>query len=469
MKPTPALLALLALAAPLCAQPWSTYRGDTQRTGCADGKAGPASPKVLWVLKSKEHFVASPVPFKDRLYVGGLSFINTGVFHALDLAPKSEKRVAWSRKAPDIELPTVSSPAVSDGKLIFGDGMHQNSGASLYCLDTAKGTILWQLKVEGKLVHLEGSPTVAGGKVYFGGGAAGVLCVDPGKLSLEGKEMTAAAIAKAIEAKRSALQKEYEEAKKKGDKFAVPPTERDLPKASPVVEWQVGKDKWHVDAPVAVVGDRVLAASAYLDKEMVGDRALFCLDAKTGKQKWKEKLTVNPWGGPSVQGEVVVVSGSTINYDPAALKGAKGIVAAFELATGKRKWSKDLPGGVLGCAALGKDFAVVTSSDGRVRAYNLNTGALKWNYDAGSAIFAPAALAGDTAYAADLKGVLHAINTRTGRASWKLDVAGDAEVKAPGMVYAGPVLAGGRVYVVTCNLAAEGGDRATAVVCVGEK
>jgi outer membrane protein assembly factor BamB len=379
--------------------------------------------------------------------------------------------VAWTRGAPDVELPTVSSPAILGGnKLVFGDGMHQTSGASLYCLDLDKGGLLWQLKVPGELVHLEGSPTVADGKVYLGGGAAGVLCVDPSKVTLEGKEMAPAEIAKAIAARRAELQKKYEEAKKKGDQFAVPPTERDLPRASPAIAWQAGKVRWHVDAPVAVADGKVLAASAYLDKEKVGERALFCLDAKDGKELWTAPLAINPWGGPAVRGDVVVVSGSTITYDPAALKGAKGVVAAFGLGDGKLKWKKDLPGGVLSCAALGKDAAFVTCTDGKVRAYSLEKGAIRWTYPGKAAFFAPPALAGDTVYAADLEGVVHAINAKTGASRWRLELATDPDVRAPGMAYAGPVVDNGRVYVATCNLGAEGDkNRATAVVCIGER
>jgi hypothetical protein len=61
------------------------------------------------------------------------------------------------------------------------------------------------------------------------------------------------------------------------------PTEDQLPKPAPVKLWQQGDKKWHVDAPVAVAGDRVLVASSFLDREKEGDRALFCLDAGTGK------------------------------------------------------------------------------------------------------------------------------------------------------------------------------------------
>lgn len=463
-----ALCGLFLLAAVAPADSWTTYRGNGQRSG-GDGQPGPATPRVLWAMKAREHFIAAPVPAGDRLFVSGLSFINTSVLYNLDIAPKAEKRVAWSKTSPLLELPTVSSPAVADGKLIFGDGMHQTNGASVYGLDLAGGTPLWQLKVEGTLVHLEGAPTVADGKVYLGGGAAGVLCLDPSRLTLEGKEVTASAVARLLEVRRGELRKKYEEARKKGDAFAVPPTDQDLPRAAPAIVWQKGKTAWHVDAPVAVSGGKVLVASAFLDKEGVGTRALFCLDTATGKELWNTPLAINPWGGPSVQGDLVVVSGSSIGYDPAQIKGARGSVAAFDLATGKPRWKKELPGGALSCAALTKDLAVVTCSDGKVRAYNLASGALRWSYTAAAPFFAPVALDSETAYAGDLGGVVHAIHLKTGAARWKLDVGADAQVQAPGMIYAGPTLHGGRLYVTTCNLAGANVNKPTAVICIGDK
>src|SRR5262249_23120565 len=153
---------------------------------------------------------------------------------------------------------------------------------------------------------------------------------------------------------------------KKKDEFAVPPSQDMLPKPAPRRIWQQGKDKWHVDAPVAVIGDRVLVASAYLDKEKLGDRALYCLDAATGDIKWRTPLKLNPWGGPSVLDQSVVVAGSTIGYDPKVLKGAKGELAAYNLADGKEKWRKEVPGGVVACVALANGLAIATASDGKV-------------------------------------------------------------------------------------------------------
>src|SRR5262249_9492269 len=157
---------------------------------------------------------------------------------------------------PLLKLPTVSSPAVFDGKLIFGDGMHQTDGAILHCLRQDNGLPLWQLPVPGDLVHLEGSPTLAGGKLYLGGEAPGVLCVDGNRVRLEGKEMDLAAIQKLLDAKWKAMLAKYEEEKKK-DELAVPPSEDSLPKPNPLRVWQEGKEKWHVDAPVAVEGKHV--------------------------------------------------------------------------------------------------------------------------------------------------------------------------------------------------------------------
>src|SRR5262249_30694499 len=206
------------------------------------------------------------------------------------------------------------------GKLIFGDGMHQTDGAVLHCFTADKALPLWQLPVPGNLVHLEGSPTIANGLVYLGGGAAGVLCVDPKRVSLDGKEMSLPKVQELLNSKWAELQSKYEADKKKDPDFAVPPNEDQLPKPAPKLVWQQGSQKWHVDAPVAVVGDKVLVASAYLEKEKVGDRALYCLEAKSGDILWRAPLKLNPRGGPSLPGGIFVIHGRPKGHHVPALQ-----------------------------------------------------------------------------------------------------------------------------------------------------
>src|SRR6266478_1133327 len=128
------LLIALFASSSLGAEPWATYRGNTQRTANTDKTAGPANPKVLWVHKSQEHYVAALVPDGDKLFLSGLGAFNVSTFYELSTDPKAAQRSVWTKTTPYLKLPTVSSPAVAGGKLVFGDGMHQTDGAILHCL-----------------------------------------------------------------------------------------------------------------------------------------------------------------------------------------------------------------------------------------------------------------------------------------------------------------------------------------------
>ncbi len=451
------------------AEPWSTFRGNPQRTGNTDGKPGPDKPTVLWVYKSQDNYIAAPVPAGNNVIFSGIGAFNRPSMIALPTSPKKVVEPAWTRSSPFLKLPTVSSPALFEGKIIFGDGMHQTDGAVLYCVPADGGFPLWQLQVPGELVHLEGSPTIANKRAYVGGGAAGVLCVEIDKASIDGKEYDLPTIAKMQAERWKELEGKYLVDKKKDPDFAMEPSLDNLHKPSPKVIWRKGEKKWHVDAPVCVVGDKVLVASAFLDKEKVGDRSLYCLNANTGEEIWKAALGVNPWGGPSVEGDAVVITGSTIAYDPKILKGAKGEVAAFDLAKGTPKWKKEVPGGVLGCAALTKDLAIFSCTDGKVRGFALKDGERRFLYDCKMPLFAPVAVVGDVAYAADFKGVVHAIDIKTGAAKWTLDLGTNPLVKAPGMVYGGIIVHDGKLFVATSNLEGPFARSTTVVVCIGQQ
>ena len=464
-------LLVLTLAAPAAAEDWPTYRGNPQRTGNTDGKPGPAAPTVLWAVKSKsDQYIASPVPVGTNVLFSALGAFNKPSVYAFPVNPKDPEKPepVWTKSAPYLKLPTVSSPAWVGGHLVFGDGMHQTDGAVLHCLPEEGGQPIWQLTVPGELVHLEGGPSVAGGRVYVGGGAAGVMCVELEKATLDGKDYDLATVKTMQAAKWKKLLADYEVEKKKDPDFAVPPSEDSLLKFTPKAGWQVGKTKWHVDAPVAVVGGKVYAASAYLDKEKVGLRAVVCLDAADGKELWKAPLGLNPWGGASVSEDAVVATASSISYDFKALDGAKGEVVCLDPAKGDVRWRKTFNGGVESCAALTKDMAIFTCTDGKVRGLALKDGERKFLYDCKAPLFAPPAVVGGVAYVGDLNGVVHAIDIKTGAAVWTLDL-GAAPLKAPGAIYGGPVVRDGKVFLATCNLEGPNAQKETVALCIGAK
>ena len=468
------LVALVLLTAAAGGADWPTNRASSERTGNVDKKPGPTVGKVLWVYEGQEHYLASPVIAGDKLIVSGLGPLNTAALLALSLDPAANPRVAWSKKAPDLKQPVVCAPAIVGDRMLFGDGMHQIDGGNLYCVKL-NGAPIWQLPMPGLLVHLEGGPTIADGKVFIGGGNAGVICVDLKTVTVDGKEMSGAEIEAKNEKLWAELMAKYEAEKKaaKDPDFVIPPSKDALICPQPKKLWQAGngqggQKQWHVDAAVGVAGDSVLVASAYLDVEKQGDRALFALNTADGKVKWRVDLPHNPWGGPTIAGDLAIVGCSNIRFEPKDIPQAKGQVIAVKLADGSPVWQKDVPGGVLSPVTVAGDLVVFTATDGKVRAWNLKDGSEKWACDAKSPMFAGVAVAGTTVYAGDLKGVVHAIGLADGKELWSVNLGTDPAVKAPGSIYGSPIVHDGKVYVATSNLEASGQTK-TVVVCIGEK
>jgi len=462
-----AVVWLLAVSCPAVQADWPTARGNSQRTGNIDGQPGPKKPGVLWIYKSQEHYVASPVPGTTAVYVAGVGAFNTGVFHALALAPQAAERMLWSKTAPYITRPTVCAPAVVEGLVVFGDGMHQTDDAILYCLRAEDGLPVWQYSIPGKLIHLEASPAVDKGRVYACGGDAGVLCLDLKRVVLDGREQDLAAVIPGLAKQWSAMTAKYQQEKQKDPQFALPPNEDALPKPSPKLLWQQGRGKWHIDAPPAVAGDSLLVASSYLDEEKIGKRCLLCLKASDGSVVWETPLDINPWAGPTVAGKLVLVGCSSIRFDRKLLGQARGEVVAVDLADGKVRW-REKSGGVLSPVAVHVETAVYTGTDGKVVARNIATGRQLWVYDARSPLFAGPAIAGDSVYAADLKAVVHAIQAADGRPQWTLDLAADEAVQSRSMPFGSPVVHGGDLYLATCNLDGDT-EQPSIVVCLSDK
>jgi len=466
------LLALLLAKSgvELQAADWPTARGNPQRTGNVDNKPGPKTPNVHWIHKSQEHYIASPVPGDKAIYLSVMGALNTGSFRALSLSSAATDRVMWSKSPPFIARPTVSAPALADGMLIFGDGMHQTDDAILYCLNPENGMPFWRYPVPGKLVHLEAGPTIDKGRVYACGGDAGVFCLDAKRVTLDGKEMDLASAAKVLSKRWAEMQEQYEKDKKADPLLAIPPSEDALPKPLPKLLWQKGQHQWHIDAPPVVAGEFLIVASAYLEHEKEGKRSLVCLKASDGSLVWETPLDLNPWSGPTVAGNTVIVGCSSIRFDRKLLGEAKGEVLAMDLATGQVKWKRQLAtGAVLSSIAVKGDVAVYSSTDKVIVARDINSGASKWYYREGKEpFFAGVAIAGDTIYAADLYANVYAINLADGKLQWLLPLSTDNAVQSKSMVFGSPVVHGGDLFVATCN---PDGDtpQSSYVVCISDK
>lgn len=467
------LLSALLAAACVCATAparadWPTCRGSPQHTGCLDDQAGPKTPAVRWAYKAQEDYIASPLIEGGAVYFPALGPFNTGLFHCLT-AQDNLPRLHWSKQAPVIKRPVVCSPVSAEGLLFFGDGMHQSDDAALYCVMANTGRPVWQYPIPGKLVHLEESPTVDRGRIYTGGGDAGVICLEVRRVLLDGKEMDLAGSQALIEQRWKQLAAEHGKAGTQALTYSAEPNEDALPKPVPKRVWQKGKGVWHVDTPVTVVGDAVLVGSAFLDEEKIGRRSLLCLRASDGETAWELPLALNPWAGATVSGHMALAGCSSIRFDTDAIDKATGEVVAVHLDTGRVAWRRQVPGGVLSTLAVKDGLAIFTATDGKLRAWQVETGKEAWAYDARHPFFAGPAVAGGAVYAADLTGLLHAVQLANGRPQWVFDVVNAAGTQLPGMVYGSPVVQRGQIYLTTCNVQGPNAGKPGMVVCVGDR
>src|SRR5260370_34021889 len=131
--------------------------------------------------------------------------------------------------------------------LVFGDGLPTSYVSLHRCVRASDGFPLWQLPVAGDLVHFEGTPTIAHGKLYVGGGNAGVLCVESGKGTLEGRGHDLPAVQAALAKRWKELGAKHEVEKKKDPEFALPPDESLLARPAPTRIWQQGDGRSDAD------------------------------------------------------------------------------------------------------------------------------------------------------------------------------------------------------------------------------
>ena len=110
MRSTGALLLLLLAWGPLGAQDWPHYQGDLRRSGCPDGRALPASVKVLWALPGTSHFLAAPAYSAGRLILPALGAFNSPEVVAIGVEDGLADRTLWANGPPTLGLP-VAAPA----------------------------------------------------------------------------------------------------------------------------------------------------------------------------------------------------------------------------------------------------------------------------------------------------------------------------------------------------------------------
>jgi outer membrane protein assembly factor BamB len=290
--------------------------------------------------------------------------------------------------------------------------MHANPRSKLYCLD-GQGKTVWTFTAQG---HIESTPTVAAGRVYFGAGDDGVYCLD----AKSGQEL-----------------------------------------------WHRSGEH-HVDARLQVVDRRVFGGSGV--SRLRTSTEVFCLDAASGAEIWSTLIDLPVWGSPCVEGGQVFVGLGNGRLTKSAEPPDKpaGAVACLRSDDGHVLWRFEAADGVMVRPAVEGNRVFFGARDGFCYAVARQSGKLLWRQSLGSPIVASVGVRDDKVYAIGSEGRVCRLNARDGKIEWTFDVA--AATRTQPRLFSSPTLSesSGRTRLVFGAELRGWADSAAVVYCLQE-
>lgn len=320
--------------------------------------------------------VSAPFLTDERVYFA--SAHPTFRFGALFCLDRASGKQLWQFLDDGNLKQVFSSPTVDHGKLFIGEGFHDDADCKLYCLDAETGKKHWAYQTTSQT---ESTPAVRSNRVYIGAGNDGLLALEVAT----GKKL-----------------------------WQFPPD----PGKGRLLRFGAG--------PLAVPGGKLYAGTG-VDrnrKDDPGETALLCLEAATGKLVWKVSVDLPSWGAPVLSGDDVffgIGNGDIFDDAPAPA----GAMLCLDAATGKIRWRTDVPNGILDKPAVDRERVYFGCRDGYCYGLDRASGKIAWKNDMGSPVIAAPALArhtltGKTAnvYALATRGKVRCIDPVSGTGQW---------------------------------------------------
>ncbi len=182
-----------------------------------------------------------------------------------------------------------------------------------------------------------------------------------------------------------------------------------------------GKPKWTFQTQ-----GRVRSTPAVRDgKVYFGsfDGFVYAVDAKTGKQKWRFKTAgVDLDSSQYGYDRKSVQSSPAVDANSVYVGGRDGWVYCLDSKTGKQRWNYDHHIFWINSSPSVLDGEVYeSSSDGRfIQALNAKTGKERWRSDVTNIDWSSPAVTKGTVYSCDQSGVFYAINRANGKVRWQI-------------------------------------------------
>jgi outer membrane protein assembly factor BamB len=346
-------------------------------------RANTSNWRVLWTFQPAEHgvIISSPIVTNDRVYVAVIRSAGLSSAGALYCLNRATGKVIWCFDNDGEMQQVFSTPCLADGRLFFGEGLHENQASRFYCVDAKTGKRLWQYETAS---HTESGPCVADGKVFTGAGDDGVYCFDA---------------------------------------------------ATGRVVWHF-QEPYHVDASPAVIGKRLYVGSG-VSRTQKATRIL-CLDTDTGKAVWQTPTSLPAWGSPVVAGDQVFVGLGNGRLDRSAAAPA-GAMLCLDANTGDELWRYPTGDAVLVRPVVDEQHVYFAARDRNAYCLDRSNGRRAWSRQLRSAIIASPTVRDGSMYIATTDGQLSRLGMENGELTATFDL-GDFSGMTP-RIYSTPTIA----------------------------
>ncbi len=355
-----------------------------RRCGAIPGDPSPARDGFHWSFRDASFF-ASPALVGNRLYITsaqrGIS--KSGKIYCFDADSGAP---VWSVE-PDGFRPTFSSPVIVGDYLVCGEGLHDTRDARVVCLSLKEeGKVLWTFRTNN---HVECTPVIADGRVYFGAGDDGVYCLD----------------------------------------------------LAPRPDGQA-KLNWH--KPTEDFPDAETSLAVHDGKVYVGlgndGAALVVLDAKSGDELHRLKMPYPVFSPASIaDGRLYLGMGNGDYVKP----GEGGEVRCLDLQSMKTLWTFPLPQTVLGAVAVKEGKLYFGCNDHHLYCLSRDGKPLAKPFDVQAPIKTSPAVTDEHVFVVSEAGRLYALDRH------RLEPLWDYLLGTSGYFFSSPVAARGHIYVGT--------------------
>ena len=371
-------IALDALDQPT-APGWAQYQNHPSRAGLSPDRVAGRSLAPSWNADA-----GSPVIFANPVIADGRVFLGSdaGQLTARDLDTGTQ---LWAFQTGES---LRGSPAVAGGLVFTGGGLD----GGIHALDAATGQPRWQVPTPGRYTVYT-TPTVVDNVVYAATGPTQdredtVFALD----AATGRQLWATDVGTSVFAGPAVGDGLVIVGNADGGQLIA------LDAATGAVRWIHTREDDYFIGGASIVDGTVYIATTDGD----GGGSMLALDAASGALRWENGTHGDGQGStPAVYGDLVIAGSHGL-----------GFVAAYDTASGKAVWHYGTGGAVSASVLVSDDGYVIGGSqvDRRIWALDAATGELVWQVPAGANVTTSAAYAQGRLVTADTSGDIYAFH-----------------------------------------------------------